>query len=111
MTKRQIFAYGGQVVREFVQYTVKLTGKSRPRVGFLPTATGDNESYIEYFYQLCEGLSIEPHVQRVWISSYSQSASFEDILVGMDAIIVGGGNTLNMMALWKAQEIDKALFK
>ncbi len=29
----------------------------------------------------------------------------------MDAIIVGGGNTLNMMAIWKAQGIDVALKK
>lgn len=29
----------------------------------------------------------------------------------MDAIIVGGGNTLNMLAIWKAQEIDLALKK
>lgn len=29
----------------------------------------------------------------------------------MDAIIVGGGNTLNMMAIWKAQGIDIILKK
>ena len=29
----------------------------------------------------------------------------------MDAIIVGGGNTLNMMAIWKAQGIDTVLRK
>jgi peptidase E len=29
----------------------------------------------------------------------------------MDAIIVGGGNTLNMMVIWKAQKIDEVLKK
>jgi peptidase E len=29
--------------------------------------------------------------------------------MGMDAIIVGGGSTLNMMAVWKAQGIDTVL--
>ena len=29
----------------------------------------------------------------------------------MDAILVGGGNTLNMMAIWKAQGMDIALRK
>jgi peptidase E len=31
--------------------------------------------------------------------------------MNMDAIIVGGGNTLNMMAVWKAQGIDTVLRK
>ena len=35
----------------------------------------------------------------------------EEALMGMDAIMVGGGNTLNMIALWKAQGIDKVLRK
>jgi dipeptidase E len=29
----------------------------------------------------------------------------------MDAIVVGGGNTLNMMAIWQSQGIDKILKK
>ena len=111
MKERQIFVYGGQVVKEYVAYVIRLTGKTRPKVCFLPTAMGDNETYIKYYYQLCEGLSVEPFVQKVWISTYTQKASFEEVLTGMDAIIVGGGNTLNMIALWKAQEIDKALYK
>jgi peptidase E len=37
--------------------------------------------------------------------------SFEEILLNVDAIIVGGGNTLNMMAIWKAQGIDSILRK
>lgn len=111
--ERKLFIYGGQVNLGFVEYTVELTGKKKPKVCFLPTATGDNASYIKYFYDLCDSLEteVEPYVQGVWISSYSQEKSFEEILVGMDAIIVGGGNTLNMMAIWKAQGIDLALRK
>jgi peptidase E len=37
--------------------------------------------------------------------------SFEEALLNMDAIVVGGGNTLNMMAIWKAQGIDLVLKK
>ncbi|MEM7039163.1 MAG: peptidase E, partial [Bacteroidota bacterium] len=44
-------------------------------------------------------------------SSYRQTESWEATLTGMDAIIVGGGNTLNMLAIWKAQGIDLALRK
>lgn len=109
--KSTLFVYGGQVNQEFVKYTAKLTGKPKPRICFLPTATGDALWYINYWYELCHDLEIEPHVLKVWISSGSQDWAFEDMLLQMDAIIVGGGNTLNMMTLLKAHEIDKALQK
>lgn len=111
--KRTLFVYGGQINLSFVRYAVKLAGKVNPKVCFLPTASGDNASYIQFFYELCNELEVpvQPFVQGVWISSYSQERSFEEILTTMDVIIVGGGNTLNMMAIWKAQVIDKALKK
>jgi peptidase E len=37
--------------------------------------------------------------------------TFEEIIMSMDVIIVGGGSTLNMMAIWKAQGIDTVLRK
>jgi peptidase E len=39
----------------------------------------------------------------------SRVNDFEEVLMGMDAIYVGGGNTLNMLAIWKEQGIDKVL--
>ncbi len=106
-----LFVYGGQVNQEFVKYTAKLTGKTKPRICFLPTATGDALWYINYWYELCHDIEVEPHVLKVWINSSTQDWEFEDYLLQMDAIIVGGGNTLNMLAIWKAQKIDKALKK
>lgn len=106
-----LFVYGGQVNQEFVKYTAKLTGKAKPRICFLPTATGDAMWYINYWYELCHNIEVEPHVMKIWISSGSQDWDFEEFLLEMDAIIVGGGNTLNMMTLLKAHEIDKALMR
>jgi peptidase E len=106
-----LFVYGGQVNQEFVKYTAKLTKKAKPRICFLPTATGDALWYINYWYELCHDIEVEPHVLKIWISSSSQDWDFEDFLLEMDAIIVGGGNTLNMMTLLQAHEIDKALMK
>lgn len=108
---KTLFVYGGQVNREFIQYTAELTGKDKPKICFLPTATGDSPYYINYWYEQCAGLDIVPSVLEVWISSPYQTQSWEEILTDVDAIIVGGGNTLNMLAIWKAQEIDKALRK
>jgi peptidase E len=106
-----IFPFGGGQNKYFINEIIKLTGKERPRICYLPTASGDSEQGIIRFYDLVSDMSVEPHVQKVWISSYNQKQTFEEVLLSMDAIYVGGGNTLNMMAIWKAQGIDVVLKK
>lgn len=108
---QKIFIYGGGPKQEFIKYTAQLTGKKKPKICYIPTASGDNANGIIRWYELCSGLEIEPLVLRVWIASPEQKESWEEIITGMDAIIVGGGNTLNMIAIWKAQGIDLALKK
>jgi dipeptidase E len=106
-----IFPYGSGPSKLFIKEIIKLTGKERPKICFLPTASADNERSIVSWYDLVHDLSVEPYVQRVWISSYYQKVTFEEALLSMDAIVVGGGNTLNMIAIWKAQGIDTVLKK
>lgn len=107
--EQKLFVYGGQINKEFIKFTAKLTGKEKPKICFLPTASGDDEKYIKRWYTLCSDLDVEPYIVKVWINSYEQKKTFEEVLMGMDAIMVGGGNTLNMLAIWKAQKIDLAL--
>lgn len=106
-----IFPCGSGLSDAFLMEIVKLTGKERPKICFLPTASGDSERRIISWYEQVHDLPIEPYVQGVWISSYRQDKTFEEVLLDMDAIIVGGGNTLNMIAIWKAQGIDVVLKK
>lgn len=106
-----IFPCGSGLSKSFINEIIKLTGKERPKICFLPTASGDSERSIIRWYELVHDLSVEPSVQRVWISSYNQKETFEEVLLDVDAIVVGGGNTLNMIAIWKAQGIDMVLKK
>ena len=108
---RKLFVYGGDFERGFIQYAAALTGKPNPRICFLPTASGDAGGYVMRWFESCADLPIRPFVQRSFISSYNQLDSFEKVFTGMDAILVGGGNTLNMIAIWKAQGMDLALRK
>lgn len=108
---RKLFIYGGDFNKKFTRYAASLTGKQNPRICFLPTASGDAPGNIVRWFESCAELPVRPFVQRAFISSYSQQDSFEQVLTGMDAILVGGGNTLNMIAIWKAQGIDTALRK
>jgi peptidase E len=93
-----------------MKFLIQLTGKPKPRVCYLPTAKGDKLFEIQAFYRAVRPLSCEPRHQPVFISS-SDLKSFDDELLAADALFVGGGNTLNMLAIWKAQEIDKTLLK
>ena len=108
--KRQLLIYGsGRHTVPFLTYMAQLTGKQKPNLCFIPTASGDDEGYIERFYEVCKQIDVTPHILKVWINSYDQKESFEAIINRMDAIVVGGGNTLNMLAIFKAQGIDTAL--
>ncbi|WP_300022701.1 peptidase E [uncultured Maribacter sp.] len=110
--KKQMVIYGsGRHTVPFLNYIAKATGKEKPNMCFIPTASGEDEQYIASFHEVCSQISVTPHVLSVWINSYDQKESFEEIISRMDAIIVGGGNTLNMLAIWKAQGIDVALKK
>lgn len=109
--EQTIFVWGSDMNRKFIQYVVDLTNKPNPRICFLPTASADGKESIEYWESICKNLSIDPHVCKVWVSSKTDTIPFGDILLSMDAIVVGGGNTLNMMAIWKVQAIDKILQK
>jgi len=107
-TRRILIAGGGYHVA-FIRYMVALTGKKRPRICYLPTASGDSPSGIIEFYRDCATLDVEPHVQESFIESLTQKRGWDEVLLSMDGIVVSGGNTLNQQAIWKAQGIDVVL--
>ena len=108
---RKILIAGGGFGTTFLRYMATLTGKDRPRLCYLPTASADRESGSIRWYQNCAPLNVTPFVQRSFISSYSQEQSWDEVLLSMDGIVVSGGNTLNQQAIWRAQGIDETLRK
>jgi dipeptidase E len=109
--EKRILVTGGVFNQQYIKYLATLTGKSNPKILFIPTATGDNPININRWYTNCEDLAVRPYVLRTYIASTTSPKSFEEIIMDMDAIVVGGGNTLNMIAIWKAHSIDKLLKK
>ena len=87
-------------------YIYNLADKKEPKVCFLPTASGDSEEYIDRFYQqfvpkpaLLTHLSLfKPH-----------TGDLRSFLLEQDIIYVGGGNTKNLIALWKEWQLDVIL--
>ena len=107
--KRRILVAGGGFGTAFIRYMAELTGKPRPRLCYLPTASADSQSGIVGWYRSCAPLNVEPHVQESFIASPRMLESWEERFLSMDGIVCSGGNTLNQQAIWKAQGIDTVL--
>jgi dipeptidase E len=83
-----------------------LSGKHRPRICFLGTATGDSESYFQKFYRAMARRSCEASHLGLFKRTHLDPAKF---LLQQDVIYVGGGNTANMLAVWRVHGVDRAL--
>jgi len=108
-TARKILIAGGGFGEAFIRYMATLTGKKRPRLCYLPTASADRPDGIITWFRACAPLEVTPFAQESFIASSRQSQSWEEVLLSMDGIVASGGNTLNQQAIWKAQGIDVVL--
>ena len=78
----------------------------RPRVCLLPTASGDSQSWIEAFYAAFPEDACEPTHLSLFSRGVDDLAGF---LAGQDVVYVGGGNTVNLLAVWRAQGLAEVL--
>jgi peptidase E len=86
-------------------FILSLAGADRPRVCFLPTASGDADTYVVKFYGAFAGRAEASH-----LGLFNRSvADLEGVLLGQDVIYVGGGNTENMLAIWRTHGVDRIL--
>lgn len=108
---RKILIAGGNYNTIFIKYMAELTGKTRPKLLYLPTASADSPTSILGWYRNVAPLNVEALVQESFIASTRQTRSWEEVLLSVDGIVVSGGNTLNQQAIWKAQGIDLVLRK
>jgi peptidase E len=106
---RKILIAGGNYNTAWIREMARLTGKPRPRICYLPTASADSQSGTIAFFRNCSPLAVEPFVQYSFIESLTQKQGWDEVLLSMDGIVVSGGNTLNQQAIWKAQGIDVVL--
>lgn len=106
---RKILIAGGGFNTAFIRYLAELTGKPRPKLLYLPTASGDSPQGIIGWYQNCSPLAVEASHQISFIASARQNRSWEEVFLSVDGIVCSGGNTLNQQAIWKAQGLDEIL--
>jgi dipeptidase E len=87
-------------------YVLAATGKDFPRVCFVPTAAGDSAAYIDRFYEAFPEDICEPTYLSLFSRKIDDLAGF---LCEQDLVYVGGGNTVNLLAVWRAQGMDAAV--
>ena len=92
-------------------YVVSLTGVERPKVCFLPTASGDADHYIVRFYRHFACTADASHVSlfRRDRGCGAVQDNVAEHLLEQDLIYVGGGNVLSMLGTWRAHGLDDAL--
>jgi peptidase E len=89
-------------------HVLSLSGVERPRVCFLPTASGDADHYIVRFYRAFSAPRCEPS----HISLFRRETGVGDPrahLLAQDLIYVGGGSLISLLGTWRAHGIDIAL--
>ncbi|HEX2377336.1 MAG TPA: peptidase E [Gaiellales bacterium] len=112
MAERNIVALGGggfggagddAALDDFV---LGLTGVERPAVCFVPTASGDSDAYVVAFHAAFPpGRARATHLPLF----VRDGRDVRRHLLSQDVIYVGGGNTVNMLAIWRAHGVDAIL--
>lgn len=85
-----------------------LVDAARPRICFVPTASGDAPGYIERFLAAFADRPVEAEVLPLFRRTLDDEA-LRTFLLSQDVVYVGGGNTANLLAVWRAHGVDRLL--
>ena len=108
MAERNIVGLGGAgstdaETRRLIAYVVGLSGKAAPKVCFVPTAVGDDDSSVLRFYGCLPDEARASYLPFFpWPPEDLRGFALEQ-----DVIFVGGGNTANMLAIWRLHGFDQ----
>jgi dipeptidase E len=103
----RILALGGKALEPaVVRHALDWTGAAAPRVIHLPTATGDDPRVVMAFHEVLGDLGVPG--RHVLLHGVPR-ADWRDLVATADAICVTGGNTANMLAVWRVHGMDVAV--
>ncbi len=87
-------------------FILSLSRRANPKVCFLPTASGDSDTYVANFYRAFASRTCRPSDLRLFVRTV---VNLRELLLDQDVIYVGGGNTANMLAIWRQHAVDPVL--
>jgi dipeptidase E len=98
-----IVAMGG-LSEPLLEFALGLAGRDRPRVALLPTAGGDDDTGIARMYEL-----LSAHAEIMAVRLFGTPDRPGESIAAADAVVVPGGNTANMLAIWRVHGLGDAL--
>lgn len=90
------------------RYILKQAGKEKPKICYVGTASGDAESLVQNFYNFFNEENCEPSHLSLFKPPVRDLESY---VMDKDIIYVGGGNTKNLLVLWREWGLDKIFRK
>jgi len=105
--EKKIIAIGGggfthQVDESLDQFILDQSKKLNNKIGFLATATKDDQKKIDLFYKRFENIGSE-------LSHFNLTSNvdgFSEWMLSKDIIYIGGGNTVFMLDIWKKNKLE-----
>jgi len=88
------------------QFVLGVIGVANPKVCFVGTASGDAQSYVDKFYAAFRTLPCVPADLSLF---KPHTADLRSFVLEQDVIYVGGGNTRNLLVLWREWGLDAIL--
>ena len=86
-----------------VRLVLDLTGKKRPRICLVPTASAERPELVVRFYEEVSGLADCSHLSFFpW-----PPEGLRELVLSQDALFVTGGNTANMLAIWRVHGFER----
>jgi dipeptidase E len=96
---------GGKFCDGAARFLAGLTGKERPRLLYIGTAAAEHPDFTLRFYD--QFLS-SADVSRLEFFPWPPD-DLRSTVLDQDLIFVGGGNTANMLAIWRLHGVDALL--
>ena len=79
-----------------------LTGKDRPRVCLVMTASGDDPAYLASMYSALAGASCDVDHLALFTQP---NRPVPEVIGRADLVWVGGGSVANLLALWRLHQL------
>jgi len=106
--ERHIVAMGGGQWPDdhIYRFIFDLADAPRPKILSVPTATGDSDRSIAAFFRSFSSRTWDPSVLTLFERT---TQDLRSLVLTQDVVLVGGGNTMNMLAIWRAHGLDEIL--
>lgn len=95
------------------EFILSLAPRKPAKICFVPTASADSAAYLVKFYRAFSGRAIPNDLTIFDPSSLprrpANTSEIAEFLADKDIIYVGGGNTANLLSIWRAHGVDQIL--